>query len=153
MLPILWSRPYRSAIRKVFPAVLKAISGLRRHLNPISRRSRANRPPEFSSAARRRQVADPCSPIPKRPSVTDPTKCEECAMKTSRQRLAEEKACLEHLEVERRRRREVGFGRITEARIIWGELLELELQDIDEQLNRICEADGRATGPASPTSK
>jgi len=59
-------------------------------------------------------------------------------------RLAEEQAFLEHLDVEREFRRDPAFGRITEERIVWGELLDLELQDLDEQLDRICETAGDA---------
>jgi len=62
------------------------------------------------------------------------------------QRLAEEEADLERLDAERKRRGDLGFGRAAEDRIVWGELLELELQDIDEQVNRICGAVGGAMG-------
>jgi len=54
-----------------------------------------------------------------------------------RQRLAEEKARLEDLDAERACRGDSAFGKATEERIIWGELLDLELQDIDEQVGRI----------------
>ena len=53
-------------------------------------------------------------------------------------RLASEKALLENLELERARKRRPGFGKAAEDRIIWSELLELEIQDIDERLQRIC---------------
>ncbi len=52
---------------------------------------------------------------------------------TMRQRLAEEKACLDDLDAERRRRRDSGFGKATEEKVIWRELLDLELQEIDEK--------------------
>jgi len=52
-------------------------------------------------------------------------------------RLADEKDQLERLDAERARRRSAMFGKAAEDRIIWGELLDLELQDIDEQLRRI----------------
>ena len=50
-------------------------------------------------------------------------------------RLSEEMACLEQLALERKRRNDPEFGKATEDRMIWGELLELELEAIDEQIN------------------
>jgi hypothetical protein len=47
-----------------------------------------------------------------------------------RERLAEEKACLDRMDA----RHEYRAG----ERIVWNELLDLELQDIDEQVKRIC---------------
>ncbi|MBZ5626280.1 MAG: hypothetical protein LAQ69_47490 [Acidobacteriia bacterium] len=70
------------------------------------------------------------------------TKTEECLRSTICQRLDEGKARLEHLDTERTRRGDSGFGKTTEDRIVWGELLDLELQDIDEQIRRICHAAG-----------
>ena len=58
------------------------------------------------------------------------------------QRLAEEHLVLERLCAERERLHDSRFGSATEQRIIWGELLELELQDIDEQMSRIRGAAG-----------
>jgi hypothetical protein len=58
--------------------------------------------------------------------------------KTLRERLAEGKVSLERLDADRERRGDSEFGKTTEDRIVWGELIELELQDIDEQLHRIC---------------
>jgi hypothetical protein len=77
---------------------------------------------------------------------TGNAKSEKCNAKTIWQRLAEEKACLEHLDAERAGRGDSGFGRSTEDKIVWGELLDLELQDIDEQVSRICQAVGDACG-------
>jgi hypothetical protein len=59
-------------------------------------------------------------------------------MHTARERLAEAVARLERIGAERERRGDSRFGRTAENRIIWGELIELELQEIDEQVNRIC---------------
>jgi len=59
-------------------------------------------------------------------------------MHAARERLAEAVARLERLDAERERRCDSRFGRTAESRIIWGELIELELQEIDEQVNRIC---------------
>lgn len=73
---------------------------------------------------------------------TGKVKSEKCSASTTWQRLAEEKACLEHLDAERAYRGDSGFGKATEDRIVWRELLDLELQDIDEQVRRICQAAG-----------
>jgi hypothetical protein len=61
-------------------------------------------------------------------------------MSATWRRLAEEKTCLDHLDAERVCRRNRSLGKTTENRILWNELLDLELQDIDEQLSRICQA-------------
>ena len=86
------------------------------------------------------------SPISNQLSGAGKAKSETCPGTTIWQRLAEEKACLEHLDAERECRGDSAFGKSTEDRIVWGELLELELQDIDEQVNRICQAAGEIRG-------
>lgn len=83
---------------------------------------------------------------------TGKAKSERCSASTIWQRLAEEKACLEHLDAGRACRGDSGFGRTIEDRIVWGELLDLELQNIDEQVSRICQAAGGAGGPRSRKS-
>jgi len=83
---------------------------------------------------------------------TGSAKSEKCSAKTIWQRLAEGKACLEHLDAERACRGDSGFGKATEDRIVWGELLDFELQDIDEQVSRICQAAADACGPRSRMS-
>lgn len=65
---------------------------------------------------------------------------------TIRRRLAEERATLERLDAERVQRRNPVFGKTDEDQIVWGELLELELQDIDEQVKRICNRAGKVSG-------
>jgi len=65
--------------------------------------------------------------------------------KLSRQRLAEAVARIERLDAERECRGDSRFGKTTENRIIWSELIELEMQEIDEQVSRICSPAGRAT--------
>ena len=53
------------------------------------------------------------------------------------QRLAEAAACLERLHQERASAGDPILGMATEKRIIWRELLDLELQDFDEQNERL----------------
>jgi hypothetical protein len=86
------------------------------------------------------------SPALRRSSEPESPHEGECQWNTTRQRLAEEKACLEDLDAERKRRRDSRFGRTTEDRVVWSELLELELQEIDEQLSRIRSAAGDVAG-------
>lgn len=59
-------------------------------------------------------------------------------------RLAEAKESLEYLDAERERRVDPNFGRLTEDKIVWRELLELELQDAEERITRMCDAAERA---------
>jgi hypothetical protein len=72
-------------------------------------------------------------------------------MSATCRRLTEEKTCLDILDAERAYRRNTSFGKTTEDRILWSELLDLELQDIDEQVNRICQS-GDASDHRSRTS-
>jgi len=55
----------------------------------------------------------------------------------TRKRLAKAFDCLEKLEWQRVQRGDPALGKFVEERIIWLELLELELQAIDEQLERM----------------
>jgi hypothetical protein len=91
----------------------------------------------------RKSTRQPCDVLPPS-SQLESLPARECKMDTIRQRLAAEKACLEDLDTERRRRHDSGFGMTTEDRVIWRELLDLELQEIDEQVNRIGSAAGVA---------
>ena len=59
-------------------------------------------------------------------------------------RLARGFACLEYLQRERENAQDRYLAKILEGRIIWRELLDLELQDIDEQIERVCAS---AAGP------
>jgi len=77
---------------------------------------------------------------------------EKCSAVKIWQRLDEAKARLEHLDAERALRGDSGFGKTTEDRIVWGELLDLELQDIDERVSSICQAAGDASGRRSRRS-
>jgi len=86
------------------------------------------------------------SPVLKRRTGAGNPKLGKCDANPVRQRLAEEKARLERLDAERERRGDPGFGRTAEERIVWFELIELELQDIDEQVSRISHAASGAKG-------
>ena len=100
---------------------------------PLGRASIEHRSPSRESAGR--------------PPIARSDKSRASAIRV---RLAEEKACLERLDSERRRLGNTRVGKAAEDRIVWGELLELELQDIDEQVNRLCrEADREAGGQRS----
>jgi hypothetical protein len=52
-------------------------------------------------------------------------------------RMAEEKARLDRMEAERKARHDRSFEKVTEQRIIWSELLELELEALDERVDRM----------------
>ena len=73
-------------------------------------------------------------------------------MHTARERLAEAVARLERIDAERELRGDSRFGRTAESRIIWGELIELELQEIDEQVSRICSSAGQSTQAATQSN-
>jgi hypothetical protein len=81
--------------------------------------------------------ADVLPLAPERPAAAGQTLFEPCPAAPIRQRLADAKACLEQLDSERRRRGDSGFGKTIEERIVWGELIQLELHEIDEQVSRI----------------
>lgn len=100
--------------------------------------------------ARIRTSTNPRSPVPARLSDGGNATSERCFGCTISRRLAEEKARLEKLDAEREYRGDAGFGKTTEERIVWGELLELELQDIDEQVSRICRHAGETPGGQPP---
>ena len=88
----------------------------------------------------------------KRPGARRNAPAEPCVAPSIRRRLTEGKSCLERLDAERQHRGDSRFGKATEDRIVWGELIELELQEIDEQVSRICDAAGReAPGAGRPS--
>lgn len=60
----------------------------------------------------------------------------------TRQRVVKAFSLLERIQLDRACRRNPLFGRLVEERIIWRELIELELQEVDEQIERICGATG-----------
>ena len=53
---------------------------------------------------------------------------------------------LENIELVRNHRNNPYFGKSLEERIIWRELIELELQDVDEQMERLLEIAREDTG-------
>jgi hypothetical protein len=55
----------------------------------------------------------------------------------TRQRLVEAFSRLQNLQLVRNHRQDPRFGRLVEERIIWRELIELELQEVDKQIERI----------------
>jgi hypothetical protein len=89
------------------------------------------------------------------PGVERPDACgaktEMWRMQTTRYRLAAAVARLERLDVERERWGDSRFGKTAEN-IIWGELIELELQEIDEQVSRICNSAGRSVQAATQSN-
>ncbi len=58
----------------------------------------------------------------------------------TRQRLVRAFSRLQDIQLVRNHRQDPLFGKAAEERIIWRELLEFELQDVDEQIERLSEA-------------
>lgn len=71
----------------------------------------------------------------RQPKRAIPESSGEFASAVSR-RLREEFALLQELEFERDLRADRSYGQATEDRIIWRELFDLELQELDEQITR-----------------
>lgn len=65
----------------------------------------------------------------------------------ARQRIVEAFSLLEGIQLDRACRRDPLFGRLVEDRIVWRELIELELQEIDQQIERISDAAGDKPQP------
>ncbi len=91
----------------------------------------------------------PRAPVLKPLRTTESRNSANRALSVIRRRLAEENVVLAKLDAERERLHDSHFGTTAEQRIVWGELLELELQDIDEQVNRIRQAAGDSIRNAS----
>lgn len=130
---------------------LGALGGRPGHLQRMQRNSHGvDRGLSFPRPA---VSADPASPASDGPRGGAPnTKAEPCPAKPVRKRLAKGKAALEHIEEERERRGDPRFGQTTEDRIVWNELIELELQEIDEQVSRICGPAGQSPRAPSPSN-
>jgi hypothetical protein len=92
-------------------------------------------------------------PVSERLRVAGNAKSGQLPASPIRQRLSDEQARLEHLDAERERRGDSGFGKAAEDRIVWGELLELELQDLDEHVRRICSVGQRSRASNTPQRK
>ena len=58
------------------------------------------------------------------------------------ERLMRGFSCLQNIQLVRNHRQDPHFGITVEERIIWRELLELELQDVDEQIERVAGVNG-----------
>jgi len=122
-----------NAGRSVFREILRAIS------DTLFRRARTK--------------ANPLPPAKEPAVVSGNPKFESNSGATTRRRLCEEVDELERLDAEREERGDSGFGKAAEDRIVWGELIELELQEIDAQVDRIRGAAGRepsATARSNP---
>jgi hypothetical protein len=78
------------------------------------------------------------------------TASSEASAADIRTRLRQGHAELERLDTERRRRGDPRIGKSVEERIVWGELLELELQDLDERVSRKGNAEGGSGRPEPP---
>jgi hypothetical protein len=57
-----------------------------------------------------------------------------------RDRLRAGRASLEHIDLKRSLRGDPHLDRALEDRIVWRELFDLELQELDEQIARMCES-------------
>lgn len=55
----------------------------------------------------------------------------------TRQRLVRGFSRLQDIQLVRNHRQDPLFGKSAEERIVWRELLDLELQDVDEQIERV----------------
>jgi hypothetical protein len=86
-------------------------------------------------------IAPPVAPPPTEEApprnTTAPPPCANRTITAVDKRLADAKACLDAIDDERQHLGRPAFGETTEQRMIWRELLDLELQDIDEQMDRI----------------
>jgi hypothetical protein len=107
----------------------------------------------MSMGVTKRTSIDRHVPCSTRLSSAGYEKSEKSHEDTTWQRLAEEKACLEQLDAERAQRGDSSYGKATEDRIVWSELIDLELQDIDEQVRRICREAGGGSGMSNNTPK
>ena len=96
-----------------------------------------------------RTSADKPAPGAQPPGTAGNPKKEPGPDQSSRRRLAESMARMERLDAERERRGDSRYGKTIENGIIWSELIELEMQEIDEQVSRICSSAGRPA-PSNP---
>jgi hypothetical protein len=96
----------------------------------------------IAKAFSRRKSASADQPSQKRQGPCSRTEAPPglCSYNAICDRLAEGAACLIRLDEERGRRGDSCFGKTAEDRIVWSELIDLEMQEIDEQVSRICDA-------------
>ncbi len=121
-MPILESGTDRSVIRRILRTIAKAL---------FHRGGNSGEP--FHSRV-------------KRAGSRGCARTEPRGTKAVRQRMAEEVARLERLDAERERRGDSRFGMTTEDRIIWRELIDLELQEIDDRVRGMGGAAGGSEG-------
>ena len=77
--------------------------------------------------------------VPEPQAESPPTAVKHHVFSRTGERLENEKELLDALAAQRAECRRPGFGIASEERIIWRELLDLELQDLDEQMSRLRE--------------
>jgi hypothetical protein len=68
----------------------------------------------------------------------------------TRERLARGFVLLERIQKKRSNRSDLSFATSSENQVIWRGLLELELQEIDEQIDRLAAGCERLAGERSP---
>ena len=68
---------------------------------------------------------------------TEPFPYVSTASFPTRERLKRGFSCLKNIQMVRNHRQDPHFGRAVEERIVWRELLDLELQNVDEQIDGI----------------
>jgi len=69
----------------------------------------------------------------------------------TRQRLAQAFFCLQRIQIVRDHRQDPRLGRPEEDRIIWRELLDLELQEVDERIAQITAAADSVRASSEPS--
>lgn len=82
-------------------------------------------------------------PMPKEATENSGDESRELLRAAISLRLKEGKNSLDRLDAERRSRGNNLLGKSLEERIVWGELIDLELQEIDEEVRRICRTAGQ----------
>ena len=85
----------------------------------------------FHIMDRKTQICTRNLPAAEAPSNVRAASC------STRQRLVRGFSRLQDIQLVRNHRQDAHFGKILEERIIWRELLELEVQDVDEQIERV----------------
>lgn len=66
--------------------------------------------------------------------------CKESPDFSISERLAQSLARISDIDLAREQRNDPAFGKGVEERLVWRELLDLELQALDEQFEKLCAA-------------